>query len=97
MTPRGAHDQQREGLQLVDVRGTDELVVAKFPDAIHIPMAEIPVRLDELDRTRPIAVVCRSGERSADVTRYLNHVGFKARNVRGGLRQWIRSGLPLQT
>lgn len=33
MTPKAAHDQ-RDALQLVDVRETDELVVATFPDAI---------------------------------------------------------------
>lgn len=96
MTPQQAHDQ-REALQLLDVREDDELVVARFPGAIHIPMDQVPARLGELDRTVPVAVVCRSGNRSAHVADYLNQVGFSAANVDGGLRQWIRDGLPLQT
>ena len=96
MTPQQAHDQ-RDALQLVDVRETDELVLARFPRAIHIPMDQIPGRLHELDRTTPVAVICRSGNRSAHVTEYLNRAGFSAHNVDGGLRQWIRAGLPLQT
>lgn len=86
MTPKAAHDQ-RDALQLVDVRETDELVVATFPDAIHIPMDQIPGRLGELDRTTPVAVICRSGNRSAHGTEYLNQAGFTAHNVDGGLRQ----------
>lgn len=96
MTPQQAHEQ-RDALQLVDVREADELVVARFPGAIHIPMDQVPGRLHELDRTVPVAVICRSGNRSAHVTEYLNQVGFTAHNVDGGLRQWIRAGLPLQT
>ena len=96
MTPQEAHGQ-RHALQLVDVRETDELVLARFPGATHIPMDQIPGRLDELDRTTPVAVVCRSGNRSAHVTDYLNRLGFAAHNVDRGLRQWIRAGLPLQT
>ena len=96
MTPQQAHDQ-RDALQLLDVREPDELIVARFPGVIHIPMDQIPARLHELDRGRPVAVICRSGNRSAHVADYLNQAGFAAHNVDGGLRQWIRAGLPLQT
>lgn len=96
MTPQQAHDQL-DALQLLDVREADELIVAKFPGAIHIPMDEIPGRLHELDRSRPVAVICRSGNRSTQVTEYLDGLGFSAHNVDGGLQQWIRAGLPLQT
>lgn len=95
MTPQEAHDQ-RTMLQLLDVRGADELVAACVPGSIHIPMDQIPIRLRELDRTTPIAVICRSGNRSAHVTRYLNQVGFNAHDVNGGLQEWIRAGLLLQ-
>ena len=60
-------------------------------------MDQIPGRLHELDRSMPVAVVCRSGNRSTQVTEYLDQLGFSAHNVDGGLRQWIRAGLPLQT
>lgn len=96
MTPQQAHEQ-RDALQLLDVREPDELVLARIPGAIHIPMDQLPGRLHKLDRTTPVAVICRSGNRSAQVTAYLNKIGFEAHNVDGGLRQWIRAGLPLQT
>lgn len=50
-------------------------------------MDQIPGRLGELDRTTPVAVICRSGNRSAHGTEYLNQAGFTAHNVDGGLRQ----------
>ena len=96
MTPQQAHDQ-RDALQLLDVREADELVLAKLPGALHIPMDQIPGRLGELDRTTPVAVICRSGNRSAQVTDHLNRAGFRAHDVHGGLREWIRAGLPLST
>jgi rhodanese-related sulfurtransferase len=96
MTPQQAHDQ-RDALQLLDVREADELVLARFPGAIHIPMDQVADRLHELDRTTPVAVICRSGNRSTQVTDFLNELGYSASNVDGGLRQWIRAGLPLHT
>jgi len=96
MTLQQAHDRL-DALQLVDVRETDELVLARLPGAIHIPMDQTPARVGELDRTTPVAVICRSGNRSAHVSEYLNQLGFTAHDVDGGLRQWVCAGLPLQT
>jgi rhodanese-related sulfurtransferase len=96
MTPYDVH-AQRDTLQLLDVRGADELAAARVAGARCIPMAQVPARLDELDRTRPVAVLCRSGNRSAQVTDFLCRAGFDARNVDGGLQAWAGAGLPVQT
>lgn len=96
MTPQEAHDQ-REALQLLDVREASELAAVRVPWAQHIPMDQVPSRLSELDRSTPVAVLCRSGNRSAHVARYLNQLGFQAHNVDGGLQQWTRAGLPHQS
>lgn len=95
MTPQDV-DARRDALQLLDVREVPEWRAARVDGALHIPMEQIPSRLDELDRTRPIAVICRSGNRSAYVADYLNRVGFDAHNVDGGLLSWARAGLPVQ-
>lgn len=95
MTPQEAHDQ-RDRLQLLDVREAAEWAAAHVDGATHIPMEQVPARLAELDRTKPVAVICRSGNRSAYVTEYLNHAGFDAHNVEGGLQSWARAGLPVQ-
>ena len=60
-----------ESLTLLDVREEWELGVASVPDVIHIPMGEVADRLGELDRSREVVVLCRSGRRSLQVANFL--------------------------
>lgn len=86
------------GAVLLDVRENDEWAAGHAPAAVHIPMSEIPQRLDELSRAFPdraVHVVCRSGGRSARVTAYLKQVGWDAVNVDGGMRAWAAAGRPM--
>jgi rhodanese-related sulfurtransferase len=96
MTPQEVH-AQRGTLQLLDVREAPEWAAARVDGALHIPMEQVPARLTKLDRTMPVAVICRSGNRSAYVTEYLKRAGFDAHNVDGGLQPWARAGLPVQS
>lgn len=95
MTPQEVH-AQREALQLLDVREVPEWAAGHVAGSVHIPMEQVPARLGELDRSTPVAVICRSGNRSAAVTDYLQRAGFQAHNVEGGLQQWAAEGLPVQ-
>ena len=71
---------------LVDVRDADELETVKVGWATWIPMAEIPQRLDELEKDAEIAVMCHHGGRSARVAAYLTAQGFShVYNVDGGV------------
>lgn len=75
--------------QIVDVREDWELEISRLEGVIHIPMAEIPTRLDELERDRPITVMCRSGGRSLRVAHYLEQNGFaRVSNLTGGILAW---------
>ena len=75
--------------QVVDVREAWELEIASLPVARHIPMGEIADRIDELDRSRPITVMCRSGGRSLQVARFLEQAGFaRVSNLTGGILAW---------
>ncbi|WP_280263089.1 rhodanese-like domain-containing protein [Nocardia wallacei] len=80
---------------LLDVREDDEWQLGHAPGALHIPMADVPARVDELDYDSDIYVVCRQGGRSIEVVKYLAHVGFDAVHVVGGMVAWQRSGRPL--
>jgi len=74
---------------LLDVREPQELAMAALPAAQHIPMREIPVRLDELARDIPLVVMCHSGRRSHAVAEYLLGNGFtQVFNLRGGIDAW---------
>lgn len=76
---------------LLDVREGWELEIAALPGAVHIPMADVPARLGELDRGRDIVVMCRSGGRSLTVARFLDAQGYPSvANLTGGVLAWSR-------
>jgi rhodanese-related sulfurtransferase len=77
-----------ETVFLLDVREPDEVEAWAYPDAMTIPMGEIPDRLAELPRNETIVVACHLGGRSAQVTEFLNANGFTAVNLTGGAVRW---------
>jgi adenylyltransferase/sulfurtransferase len=78
-----------EDVVLLDVREARELQIASVPGVLHIPMGQIPARLDELDRNREIVVLCRSGGRSMQVARFLAQHGYpRVANLAGGILRW---------
>ena len=78
-----------EDICLVDVREDWELAIASLPAALHIPMDQVPERMDELDNKRPVVVMCRSGARSMQVASYLVQNGFpQVFNLQGGILAW---------
>lgn len=77
---------------LLDVRQDWETQLCRLPNAIHIPIEEIEMRVDELDREDEIVVYCHQGVRSAAVAEYLRSLGFKrVQNLSGGLDLWART------
>ncbi|MDQ2908497.1 MAG: rhodanese-like domain-containing protein [Candidatus Eremiobacteraeota bacterium] len=76
---------------LLDVRDDDEVAFAPLGGATHVPMKEIPGRLDELKSANDIVVFCHSGGRSAHVCEYLRRNGFPSTaNLIGGIDAWSR-------
>jgi rhodanese-related sulfurtransferase len=77
---------------LLDVREGWEYQTASVQpqalDLVHMPMQTIPARLDELDKSRPIACLCHHGGRSMQVAAFLAHHGFQVANVAGGIHAW---------
>src|SRR4029453_13550326 len=72
---------------VLDVREDDEWVHGHIEGATHIPMGDIPSRLDDLPEGDPLYVTCRGGGRSARVAAWLNKNGSDAVNVAGGTRR----------
>jgi rhodanese-related sulfurtransferase len=82
----------REAPLLLDVRQDWETKLCRLPNAVHIPIEEIELRVDELNREDDIVVYCHAGVRSAAVAEYLRSLGFKRiRNLSGGLDLWART------
>jgi len=84
------------GAYLLDVREPDEWAAGHAADAVHLPMMEIPARLDEIPRGGDVVVVCRSGGRSGQVVAYLMHQGYdNVVNLDGGMLDWVAAGRPM--
>ena len=50
-----------DGAVVVDVREPSEYVGGHVPGAVLMPMGQLPARLSELDRDRPVYVICATG------------------------------------
>jgi rhodanese-related sulfurtransferase len=86
---------------LLDIREVDEWESGHIDGARHVPMFSLPPLLandpTQLDRDRPIVVVCAAGSRSAQVTGWLVAQGYDAHNLDGGMYAWLASGRPVIT
>ncbi|MFM8558333.1 MAG: rhodanese-like domain-containing protein [bacterium] len=83
--------QQGDDLLLVDVREADELAIARFPHALHIPLATVPLRLAELPTDRTIVLACHHGGRSMQALQFLKARGYTTLlNLEGGIDAWSR-------
>src|SRR5271165_979915 len=72
--------------RVLDVREARELDICRLEGALHIPMAEIPARVDDLPPNQPLVVLCHHGVRSQMVVDFLRDAGFdNAVNLDGGI------------
>lgn len=85
-----------QGAPVLDVREDDEWAGGRIAGATHIPMGQVPQRLDELPKDAELFVVCAAGGRSAQVTEYLREQGFQAINVAGGMNDWVAKGYAVE-
>jgi rhodanese-related sulfurtransferase len=74
---------------VLDVREARELDICRMEGALHIPMAEIPARTDDLPANQLLVVICHHGARSQMVVDFLRNAGFdNAVNLDGGIDAW---------
>ena len=95
ITPEDAVGLVGQGAVLVDVRESEEWNLGRAPQAIHIPLGELAVRLDELPKDRKLIMVCRSGGRSGVAAEALVNRGLEALNLAGGMQAWKAASLPV--
>lgn len=74
---------------LLDVREEDEVAFASLDGALHVPMNQVPSRIDEIPQNTAVAVLCHVGARSYAVARYLSEHGYETVfNVAGGIDRY---------
>ncbi|WP_104522471.1 rhodanese-like domain-containing protein [Blastococcus atacamensis] len=92
LTPSQAAD--RTEAVLLDVREASELAEGRIAGSTHIPLGQLPARAFELDRSRPVITVCRSGGRSSQAAQFLAEQGYDVANLDGGMTQWMAENRP---
>ena len=88
----GAQSLLADGAELLDVRRDDEWRAGHAPQAVHVPLDQLPARVGELSTDRRVVAVCRSGARSGRATMYLRSLGLDVVNLEGGMQAWVRAG-----
>ena len=87
----------RGGVQVIDVRGSNEWEAGHLPAAPNIPLAVLRARVAEIRRDQPVVVQCQSGTRSAIAASLLRADGVEnVVNLRGGFSAWREAGLPVE-
>ncbi len=71
----------------LDVREAEELINdGKIDKSVHIPVADIPHQIDEIEAMeKPIVVFCRAGRRAEKVIELLEQNGIEELYNGGGL------------
>jgi rhodanese-related sulfurtransferase len=78
-------------IHLIDVREDEEVAQGIIAGAIHMPLGQVPQRLDEIPRDEEVIFICRSGYRSDQACQYLASIGYKGTtNLIGGMLAWVK-------
>ncbi len=97
VSPQEARAKQQAGAVIVDVREAYELREGYIPGAVHIPLRSISQRMKELDSSKEIVIVCRSGNRSITAAQFLQQGGFpQVSSMAGGMIGWTRQNFPVK-
>lgn len=90
ITPREVQQllADKQPINLIDVRETDEVESGKIPGITHIPLGLLEFKLQDLDKAKQYIMVCRSGGRSGRAVKLLEDHGFQVTNMVGGMKGW---------
>ena len=81
-----------DDIQIIDVREDNEVAIGRIPNSVHIRLAEVLKRMDEIDPNRETVVHCKMGGRSARAIDALQRSGFKGKliNLKDGITGWSK-------
>ncbi len=86
----------RPDVVILDVREQQEYDQGHIPGVKLIPTGQVQDRLSEIPTDKPVIVTCRSGNRSAAVTKLLREQGYtNVHNMEGGIVAWQGAGYPV--
>jgi rhodanese-related sulfurtransferase len=80
--------QNGENVSIIDVREHEEVANGKIPGAKHIPLGQLVLRKNEIDKANENVIVCQSGGRSKAACGILAALGFKVVDLMYGMNNW---------
>ena len=83
-------------LVVLDVREPQEYQINRIDGSVLIPLGELGQRYGELDPSVEIVAQCKSGARSAKAADFLREKGYRVKNLKGGILDWIDKVDPSQ-
>ena len=101
ITPEEMHEiAKMDNVQLVDIRTPKEFQAGFIEGSQNIDYFSktFDQDLQQLDKSKPVIVVCRSGRRSAKCSKKMVKAGFvKIYDLEGGLTKWKHEGFEIKT
>lgn len=90
-------EEKGKNIKFIDVREPEEYISGHIPGVPLIPMNQIPTRLGELEPADEYVFICRSGNRSHMVSKFLQQNGIaNVTNFNGGMLSWngpVKTGM----
>lgn len=84
-----------KSVQVVDVRTPSEFADGHIAGSVNMDVSgNFERQIATLDKSKPVAVYCRSGVRSRQAATILTDNGFKVYNLKGGIVGWVNDSLP---
>lgn len=85
-------------VQLIDIRTPGEFNQAHIVGSINYDYYQrtFMSQMSTLDKSKPIYIYCRSGNRTGNASKKLKAAGFiKIYDLKGGINYWLRTGFKL--
>ena len=90
-------DSEPDNTVVVDVRRDDEWVTGHVSGAIHVPIDDLPGRMDEVPQDKKVLFICAAGVRSGLACEIAASMGYDSKNlynIEDGTPSWIAFNLP---
>ncbi|RJO60530.1 rhodanese-like domain-containing protein [candidate division WS5 bacterium] len=87
-------DENPEDLEIIDVREPDEYAAVRVHNSKLIPLSTIPMRINEIDWSKKVILVCKSGARSSHIAKLLSNAGKDVHNLTGGVYELDANNCP---
>ncbi len=82
--------------QIIDVRPVELFMMGYIPDSTSMQLAQLRAKMNKLDKSRPIVLVCEMGLNGYNAYRALVQNGFNCVNLSGGFNLYEALGYPVE-